>query len=268
MHKQKWLIPPNDCSVDQHALNAALKNAYNELTAKHHPVRGQNQVPEFILTIGAPGAGKHTISKIYIEQFGKYPADNYVTLDFDAAIKYHPDFNNIWDISTAYNTTAPGVAFTTTWKTCNSKLSSMLWDLAEKLMDRGFNIIMQSHEQKRLVNAKMHGYNTILLFVGAPLAISIERAQQRAISTGKFLEPTLEAQKELIDNKWTTYRYYAPYYAMWADELVVVSNHKPDVNNAKFKNINPHDASLGNTWDEKRESIQRYIDKAIHWSSY
>jgi predicted ABC-type ATPase len=90
--------------------------------------------------------------------------------------------------------------------------------------DEKFNVVLQSHTHEALVQFAEAGYRTTLVSVALPLADAVSRARSRAVETGRFLAPTLAAQDRVTEAMWNHYVETAPWYGLWADEMVVVNN--------------------------------------------
>jgi hypothetical protein len=227
-----WINPGNlnvACEVTRDEVEAALKAARRGLLRGKRPV-SPGETPHLILTIGAPGAGKSTVAAAVAARRpapspGK--AADYVTIDFDVAVKYHPRYKDVWNAPSVRTGKPTGVGFTMGYLACNAALVGILIQIYQDILHSEggqYNIILQSHVQANLIQAKLAGYRTTLLFVGVPLRTALRRARTRAAATGKFLAPTLAAQDETVTRMWTKYLHTAAWYGMWADEFLVADN--------------------------------------------
>lgn len=266
---QDWIDPYyiNDlCEVTAEEYEAARKRARAELLRGKKPVP-PGETPHLLITIGAPGAGKSTVASAVAERSGK----DYVMIDLDVAVKYHPRYAGMWNAPSAVTGKPSGAGLTTGYFTCNSTLEGILIQLYEDIIftekEKRYNVILQSHSQVNLIEAKLAGYRTTLLFVGVPLQIAIQRSRARAVETGKFLAPTLTVQDEIVYSMWAMYRSTAAWYGLWADEFLVADNRKPGRDSApsrvskRVKEIPLHDKS-GQSWEDRLAVAQKAIDAA------
>lgn len=223
-----WLDPDyvhDLCTVTPDEVEKAMKTARRDLLRGKKPVAAGKD-PHLIITIGAPGAGKSTVAEAVAAERGD---GDYVTIDLDVAVKYHPRVKGMWNAPSAVTGKSTGVGLTTSYFTCNLQLEDVLIGIYEDLIaaDKAgprYNIVLQSHTQINLIDAKLAGFRTTLLFVGAPAETVIQRSRQRAVDTGKFLAPTLRAQDEIVYSMWMLYRTTAAWYGLWADEFLVADN--------------------------------------------
>ncbi|GFR90199.1 hypothetical protein ElyMa_002561400 [Elysia marginata] len=224
---RNWIDPQMaypDCDVSSVEFDAALAAARKELLENKKPVPA-GVVPHLLITIGAPGAGKSTVSEAVVTSRG---GDNYVTIDLDVAVKYHPRYRNIWTAPSAITGKSIGVGFTLNYLTCNESLENILWRIFDDILlgEEGgqYNIILQTHAHSNIILAKLAGYRVTLLFVGVPLEVAQARSRARAIETGKFLARNLAIQNEVVETLWSEYRTSAAWFGLWADEFLVVDN--------------------------------------------
>jgi hypothetical protein len=162
---------------------------------------------------------------------------DYVVLDFDLAVKYHPRFRDVWNIPDAITGKPTGVGVTIGLLACNHSLEGILIKLYQDLVtaDKKYNIILQSHEQLDMPFASDNGYVTTLLYVGVPLSVAVARTRKRAVETGKFLAETLQEQDEIVENMWNRYALSAPWYGLWADQFLVANNRKEARSDARAR---------------------------------
>lgn len=255
------------CAVTPAEMEAALKAARKDLLRDKRPVP-RGSAPHLIITIGAPGAGKSTVAEAVARRGDHGDYGDYVTIDEDVAVKYHPRYAGVWGVPSAVTGRPTGVGFTMGYLMCNQHLlGGVMVRIFEELVHaKGprYNIILQSHAQDNLIEAKLEGYRTTLLFVGVPLPVAIRRSRDRAIATGKFLAPTLAAQDEIVDSMWNLYRRSAAWYGLWADEFLVADNSRPARDPAAFAT----DKRLvaiplhGEPWEARLAAAQAAIDAA------
>lgn len=278
-----WLDPDYAhelCAVTSEEVEEAMKTARRDLLQGKKPVAAGKK-PHLIITIGAPGAGKSTVAEAVAAERGD---GDYVTIDLDVAVKYHPRAKGMWNAPSAVTGKPTGVGLTTSYFTCNLQLEDVLISIYEDLIaaDKArprYNIVLQSHTQVNLIDAKLAGFRTTLLFVGAPLETAIQRSRQRAIDTGKFLAPTLRAQDEIVYSMWMLYRTTAAWYGLWADEFLVADNgQKASTDRAaraqfrqskKLLKVIPLHCESREcpSWEDRLAVAQSAIDEACDWEN-
>jgi len=258
------------CKVSSDEWDKARAAARKDLLSKKKPVPAGQQ-PHLIVTIGAPGAGKSTVAAAVARSRGR---GDYVTIDVDVAVKYHPRYFGMWNVPNVATGKPTGIGVTSGYWTCNAPLEDILIQLYEDILhsdkDR-YNIILQSHSQINLIGAKLAGYRTTLLFVGVPLETAVRRSRSRAIETGKFLTATLGAQDQVVFSMWVTYRDTAAWYGLWADEFLVANNSREGTDSqvAARAGKTVQEIPLRCTrrgecgsWEDRMAVAQRAIDEA------
>ena len=186
----------------------------------------KNKTPVFIVLFGPPGAGKTTIVEGVAESAGLRVGRQYVILDYDALDRYYPSYGDLMNVPGFVHRKKLGIGF------AHAHMCSALNDFAIRLGDalledfvsRRLNIAVVSHRPSFLIQARLSGYRSVFVFVGAPLRTVVHRARQRAIDTGFLLAPTLEAQDSYVQSLWEEYIRLAPWYALWSDLFVAVDN--------------------------------------------
>jgi predicted ABC-type ATPase len=265
----EWVDPYSaysDCDVNAAEFEAATVAARKDLLTGKVPV-AEGTPPHLLLTIGAPGSGKSTVAAAVAADRGD---GDYVTIDLDTAVKYHPRYKDIWSAPSALTGRSTMIGFTLSYIACNATLEDMLIRIYEEIVFNDgprFNVILQSHAQVNIILAKLAGYRVSLLYVGTPLAVARKRSRTRAAETGKFLAPTLAVQDDVVESNWVDYRLSAVWYGMWADEFIVVDNrrefltNKADLPRAILDNVQIVPLHCAN-WDECRLKAQKIVDAA------
>lgn len=195
-------------------------------------IKGGRKDPHLVQVMGAPGSGKHTVAKALVNR------DDYVLVDFDAAVQYHPRYHGMWkarkddatfwarigSVTSVKNGASTGVP-AMTWSRCNGSesLQALLAKVVDTLIERRYNVLLLSHGF-RLLWDPPPGYRIHLAFVGVPEALAVRRSRDRALQTGKFIAATLAEQAESVREFWAKYRADAPTYARLADTFTVGSN--------------------------------------------
>lgn len=222
--EHKWIDTsalPDSCDVTPEEYARAAAAARKDLVKGKKPVP-KGQTPHLLLTIGAPGSGKHTLAAAIAAGKG-----DYVIIDVDAAVKYHPRYRGLWKLPDAVTGAATSVGSTSTWFMCGNALFNIFGPIVNDFMEKPgakYNIVLLTHDQIPLINAKLAGYRVTLLYVGVPLSVAVARSRSRAVKTGKFLTSTLERQTEVVESMWEYYKRTAAWYGLWADEFLVADN--------------------------------------------
>lgn len=254
-------LPGPICELSEEEVKAAAKKMADDLFDGKKPAPADKR-PHIILTIGGPGSGKSTVARICAEDMGVFPYENYVSVDFDTLVKYHPRMNDIWSLPDMLGRPT-GIGYAFGWN-CDAQFVPLVVALVEQALDQRYNIIVQSHWQPWLINAQLKDYFCTLLYVAAPLDVAKRRARARAVETGMFLAPTLAAQDEVVADMWSTYRKTVPWWALWADELALVYNGDDAKKPVKgeFLYLDPHQEGV--PWKKKIEEIYDLIAGAHH----
>ena len=185
------------------------------------------KVPQLIIPIGAPGAGKSTIIKALIDEHSDVKINNYVDFDIDNLLDYisignstiMDNFKNIPDMDGKKSK----IGYAYGWEECMEKISGKIVHLVIlKLLKSNYNLIMNIHNYYEIIiDAQLKGYFCILVYVAVSKPVAIKRANDRAFETGKFLKYGWD---KTIDSYLSEYREKAVWYALWADRFVVVNN--------------------------------------------
>lgn len=262
----EWVDPYSaysECDVNAAEFEAATVAAREDLLTGKKPV-AEGTRPHLLITIGAPGSGKSTVAATIAADRGD---GDYVAIDLDTAVKYHPRYKDIWSAPSALTGRSTMIGFTLSYLACNATLEDMLIRIYEEIVfSEGprFNLILQSHSQVNIILAKLAGYRVSLLYVGTPLAVARKRSRTRAAETGKFLAPTLAVQDDVVESNWVDYRMSAVWYGMWADEFIVVDNRREflteaDLHRAILDSVQIVPLHCEN-WDECRLKAQKIVD--------
>ncbi len=256
-----WIgnLPGAICDMSEAEVEAAAARMAASLFDGKKPAPADKR-PHLILTIGGPGSGKSTVAKISAEDMGVFPYESYVSVDFDALVKYHPRMNDIWSLPDMLGRPT-GVGYAFGWN-CDAQFVPLVVALVERALDQRYNVIVQSHWQLWLASAHLKGYFCTLLYVAAPLDVAKRRARARAVETGMFLAPTLAAQDEVVADMWSAYRKTVPWWALWADELALVYNGDDAKKPAKgeFLYADPHQEGV--PWKKTVEGVYALIARA------
>ena len=221
---RRWLAPGNIPTLAPDDVELALATALKELKQGKQPA-AKGATPHFILTTGAPGSGKSTISEEFARMRGMHPIDTYIHVDFDTFIRYHPHADDLLDIpdfvtgkKSRWGYALAGIQF------LGELVDQIGHPILMELMQGGYNLIVESHNRLHLIDAKDFGYYTSFLYVSAPLELAQKRARLRGKKTGQFLAGSLSAQDEWIRVTRDRYAVESAWYAMWAHEFIAVNN--------------------------------------------
>jgi hypothetical protein len=197
-------------------------------------IRGKKPVPEdksphMVLTIGTAGAGKSTLARKMVEYKSGIPLSAYIELDFDALIDDTPlgaDLRNMKDM----NGVKTGIGAAHGWVNCIDSASGYGNMVFNRLMAERYNIIVHTHDHRSLIMAQVHGYVCTLMYVAISVETAIKRAGKRAEELGRYIPGGTAKDgwgwQPSVVAFWNRYRYQAPFFAMWADSFVVVSNER------------------------------------------
>lgn len=227
-----WIGNPFDiCKpLSDAELKEAAQKMEDDLLKGKTPMK-KDAMPHFIQSIGTPGSGKSTVTNLATAIIHKWNddwhSDNYVVLDFDALMKYHPRTKDVWSIPDMLGKPT-GIGFAQGWTKCEDFLTPLMQKFVDKVIELRYNMIVQSHQFTTMIDAKMHGYACTLVYVAAPLELAQQRARRRALTTGMFLSVTLARQDEFIEERAKWYRTHSPWYALWADHFIAVKNDSDD----------------------------------------
>jgi hypothetical protein len=217
-----WIEPdviPKLCTMSPEELKEAAEQMEKDLTHNKSPPK---EDPHLIFTIGAPGSGKSTVARICATAMNVHPLDSYIELDFDTFVKYHPRLQGLWNLPSA-DGTPTGIGYAFAWQ-CTHALDPFVRVILNRIREKKFNIILQTHNQPDLIWFQRASYRCTLLYVAAPLELCQKRARERAIKTGMFLARTLAEQDVIVADMRALYKATTPWYALWVDDFVVVKN--------------------------------------------
>lgn len=258
------------CDLTAKELDAAAKKARADILKNAKPIP-KGTTPTIVVTVGAPGSGKSTVGKLVAESY----ANNFISIDLDLAVKYHPRFNNLWNFPDALTGKATGVGIIETHNLCTSELSGMMEVVIDEIIAmQKYNIILQAYvSMKGLKQFSMKKYNVVALCVGVPLKIAQERAWSRSLKTGQFFERTRAEQNEFIKAVWSMYPEDAMWDSLLVDEVLVVSNKNTTTDPKQLKKFimsslqrfDPHKCVPGNQ-PKKWLAPLAEIRRAIHQS--
>jgi hypothetical protein len=121
-----------------------------------------------------------------------------------------------------------GVAYAYAWDECVVVSQASAFNIFIRLLDEGFDLIVQDHDHMKLTHAQARSYHVTLLYVAVSIETAKRRAAARALKSGRFLKPAT------ADNNWGwdaavtdmywRYRGTAPWFALWADNFITVGN--------------------------------------------
>ena len=223
-----WIDPLNPylpCDVSSDEYRSAIITAKRVLTKNKRPqVAGLK--PKFYITIGAPGSGKSTLIQHVAHKFN--PELDFIIIDLDTAVDYHPRYQSIWSAESAVDTHKTNIGFTLTRQICNDSLEGIMEAIFYDIIKDNlrYNIIFQSQDLNSIILARSAGYEVNLVFIGVKLDTAIKRSKLRALKTGKFLASNLYMQSRVVEDMWMDYKYNTAWYSLWSDNTYIIDNNK------------------------------------------
>lgn len=182
--------------------------------------------PVFLVVYGPPGSGKSTIVGGLSDAAGLRIGRQYAVVDYDTLDRYYPTYDDLTNIPAFSSRKKLGIGFAHAHM-C-AELNDFTIRLGDAIIDtltqRRVNLAVVSHRPTFLVHARLVGYRTVFVYIGAQSSVVVRRARKRALETGFLLAPTMDAQDSYVRTLWEEYLRMAPWYAVWADLFVAVSN--------------------------------------------
>ena len=222
------LDPYRACSVESNEYNIAIAKAKRALiTDKKPQIAGLK--PKFYVTIGAPGSGKSTLINHIVHKFD--PDLDFIIIDLDLAVDYHPRYMSIWSSESAVDSRKTNIGYTLSRQICNDSLEGIMnaifYDIIKDNLR--YNVIFQTQDLNSIILARSAGYEINLVFIGVKLDTAIQRSKTRALKTGKFLAANLYMQNQVVTDMWVDYKYNTAWYSLWSDNTYIIDNNK-DIN--------------------------------------
>ena len=227
------LDPYRACDVSSDEYIAAIFNAKRFLTKNKKP-QTTGLKPKFYITIGAPGSGKSTLIEHIVHKFD--PDLDFIVIDLDTAVEYHPRYKSIWSAESAVDSSKTNIGYTLTRQICNDSLEGIMEAIFYDIIkdNTRHNIIFQSQDLNSIILARSVGYEVNLVFIGVKLETAIRRSKSRALKTGKFLASNLYMQTRVVEVMWMDYKYNTAWYSLWSDNTYIIDNNK-DIDIEKVK---------------------------------
>jgi predicted ABC-type ATPase len=256
--------PTNFCPT---TTDKNIDMVFKLLTAGKKPAAA-NVPPHIVMTIGPPGAGKSTIARQFLMHWSDMKEDNYVELDADLILDYLPQgeqLRNLPDI--LGRPTGVGAAYG--WDDCIGNVEGITSAIFFRLLEERYYIIYHSHYHMHLIEIGCAGYVSTLLYVAVSRETALRRVAARAKETGRFLRPAMESNgwgwENAVMRMWYTYRNWAPWYALWADNLGIVNNDRDGHEFVKedFKSYLSHPTEPGVDWTQIVSGLWHAIG-AVH----
>lgn len=256
--------PANFCAT---ATDKNIDVVFKRLTAGKKPAAA-GVLPHIVMTIGPPGAGKSTLARQFLSHWSDMKEGNYVELDADSILDYLPAGEQLRNLPDMLGRpTGVGAAYG--WDDCIGHVEGITTALFYRLMEERYYIIYHSHYYMHLIETNYAGYVSTLLYVAVSRETALRRAAARAKETGRFLRPALENNgwgwENTVTRMWHTYRSWAPWYALWADNLGVVNNDRDGHEFAKedFKSFLTHPPEpSGENWTQYVSGLWHAIGDA------
>jgi hypothetical protein len=231
---KKWAVVDGICPApNSKEVEEIANHVYGVLTKGRRPM-AKGTTPHAVVTIGAPGVGKSTVARHFVELTSEYAFETYVEVDFDKTLDYLRVGEVIRDLPAA-DGSPTGVGDAYGWTKCIDQYWEVPVRVLHRLLEDNFNIILQSHMMMWIVDFQTVGYHCSLLYVVASPATAKRRAAARALAEGRFLIPATEQNSwgwaGFVDRSIANYRKSAPWYALWASNFYIIVN---EADRAKF----------------------------------
>ena len=244
------------------------------------------KVPQLIMPIGPPGAGKSTITKNLVLLHSDVDINNYVEFDADNLLDYlkssssnltinnslqNSVMSNIKNLSDI-NGKKTKIGYAYGWVECMSKLSpKLIYLIISRLLKSNYNLILNVHNYELIIDAQLNGYFCILVYVAVSKNIAVKRSNDRAFETGRFLP---EGWEHSVDWYLKEYKEKAVWYALWSDRFVIVNNNKnnyyPNAKDFKILITHPISSNSNSNFNSNSKNITKKnkIISSTNWRSH
>jgi len=222
METKKWVPPQFIRPLSLEMAEKISKKIFNDITT------GKTQVKDArtFIVIGTPGSGKSTITGSFVEK--QYPSigKNYVVIDFDTFVEYHPDYLSTKSIKFTDGTRASfGSAIG--YIDCVREMAPLMQNIFKKLFSYEYNYIVHTHSMEdfyAFVELSFNRAKVNFIYIYVDLEIAIKRARIRAITTGKFLGLNLKSQDEYIKDLHGKYLFAVPLFRRLSIDFYIINN--------------------------------------------
>jgi hypothetical protein len=218
-----WISPPF-CPESGDA-EAMAERLYKVLTKGKTPAP-KGTTPHLVLSAGPPGAGKTSVARLLVKHRSDFPLEAYLEFDSDALYDLAGLGAATQDLRDVHGQLT-GIGYALGWNMCDAT-AVLAQRLVQRLIHERYHLIVHYHNPEVVLpTAQNAGYVCTLLYVVVTLETALRRAAHRAEELGRFLRPGPADDwgwKDAGDYLQKRYRLMVPWYALWADNLVVVLN--------------------------------------------
>lgn len=204
-------------------------NMTTKLLQSHRQVENGIQ-PLFVLTCGAPGSGKSSVAGKFTHD--TFPGHDFATFDTDTVQDFHPRYNELFEVrDVATNNVIQDIGQLDIPGDCMTQLDNIMHRVFSEAIGK-YHIILHTHNTlDAIVNARNHGYDIILLWVGTPLSVAKRRVRERVGDVRYFVSPHVVAKFH------NTYLRVIPHLAMLVDYFVIISTNPKHATGPREGNV-------------------------------
>jgi len=254
---ENWELTPKESKT-------ITETIYRDVTKNIKPVP-KNVSPIAIVMMGAAGAGKSTVGLAFAKDL---IVTNFVSLDADTVIRYHPRYTTLWDLRDPVTGKLSPLRSIEVHGIVARMMHNLMFDVRQKCIVNQYNLLINGHlNTESLTFLKYNKYTTVLIYVYTKLQIAKDRSWRRAAQTGQFFGHTRKVHEKTIVNYHEEYIHQVPMYSMLADILMIVDN-TADHQDAKKRDkhvfehtqaFEPHACVPDGHWYANVEKIQLAI---------